>query len=211
MSPSIGLLYLAGSELSKRNEAVLAAVGTPQAPRLLVQPAGSAVTQRRSRRWTMLRSTKRHWLRRAALAVIWAGVWAPMADLAAIAAEVPAPGQSRTIDAIKSRGSIRVGINVALPWLGQSPSTREFFGPAMEIGNEIAKQLGVPLSMSTAASDVIIAGLQANQYDLALAPLFATPRRMEVVDFSIGPSPASAMRCSTTARSDRLRIWIART
>jgi polar amino acid transport system substrate-binding protein len=110
-------------------------------------------------------------------------VWAPLADLPANAAEVPGPGQSRTIDAIKLRGSIRVGINVALPWLGQSPSTREFFGPAMEIGSEIAKQLGVPLSMSTAASDVIIAGLQANQYDLALAPLFATPRRMEVVDF----------------------------
>jgi ABC-type amino acid transport substrate-binding protein len=101
----------------------------------------------------------------------------------ALAAEVPGAGQSRTIDAIKARGTIRVGVNVALPWLGQNPTTSEFFGPAMEIGNAIAKTLGVTLTLSTAASDVIIAGLQANQYDLALAPLFATPKRMEVVDF----------------------------
>jgi ABC-type amino acid transport substrate-binding protein len=102
---------------------------------------------------------------------------------AAQAADVPAKGQSRTIDAIKSAGTMRVGANVALPWLGQNPQNSQFFGPAIEIGEEIAKTLNVKMSISTAASDVIVAGLQANQYDLAIAPLFATPRRMEVVDF----------------------------
>jgi ABC-type amino acid transport substrate-binding protein len=99
------------------------------------------------------------------------------------AVEVPAKGQSRTIDAIKNSGTIRVGANVALPWLGQNPQTREFFGPAIEIGEEISKALNAKMTISTAASDVIVAGLQANQFDLAIAPLFATPRRMEVVDF----------------------------
>jgi ABC-type amino acid transport substrate-binding protein len=102
---------------------------------------------------------------------------------AASAAEVPAKGQSRTVDAIKSSGTIRVGANVALPWLGQNPQTREFYGPAIEIGEEIAKALNAKMTLSTAASDVIVAGLQANQFDLAIAPLFATPKRMEVVDF----------------------------
>ena len=109
--------------------------------------------------------------------LVWAGL--PTAE----AAEVPAKGQSRTIDRIRDSGTMRVGINVALPWLGQSPQTREFFGPAMEVGEVISKALGVKMALSTAASDVLIAGLQANQYDLALAPLFATPRRVEVVDF----------------------------
>jgi len=99
------------------------------------------------------------------------------------AVDVPAKGQSRTIDRIRDSGTMRIGINVALPWLGQHPQTREFFGPSMEITARIAQTLGVKTAISTAASDVIIAGLQANQYDLALAPLFATPRRMEVVDF----------------------------
>ncbi len=99
------------------------------------------------------------------------------------AADVPAKGQSRTIDAIKASGTMRVGINVALPWLGQNPQTRAFYGPAIEIGDEIAKALGVKMELTTAASDVLVAGLQADQYDLAIAPLFATPRRVEVVDF----------------------------
>lgn len=101
----------------------------------------------------------------------------------AAAAEVPAKGKSPTIDKIRDSGTMRVGINVALPWLGQNPQTREFYGPAMELTNKIAKTLGVKVQLSTAASDVIIAGLQAGQYDIAMAPLFATPRRMEVINF----------------------------
>lgn len=116
-----------------------------------------------------------------ALAAI--GIAAAVVLPAAEAAEPPAKGQSKIVDRIRDSGNVRVGINVALPWLGQNPQSREFFGPAMEIGDRIAKALGVKMTLSTAASDVIIAGLQANQYDLALAPLFATPRRMEVVDF----------------------------
>ena len=32
--------------------------------------------------------------------------------------------------------------------------------------------------------DVIVAGLQAHQFELAIAPLFATPKRMAVIDFA---------------------------
>jgi len=108
-----------------------------------------------------------------------AGAWA----MPASAADVPAKGKSPVIDRMRDSGTMRIGINVALPWLGQNPQTREFFGPAMELAERISKTLGVKMEISTAGSDVIIAGLQANQYDLALAPLFATPRRMEVVQF----------------------------
>jgi polar amino acid transport system substrate-binding protein len=103
--------------------------------------------------------------------------------LRAGAVDVPPPGQSPTIDRIKSSGVLRAGINVALPWLGQNPDTREFFGPSLDIGKQIADQLGVKLELTTSASDVIIAGLQANQFDLAIAPLFATEKRRAVVDF----------------------------
>ncbi|MEO8305200.1 MAG: transporter substrate-binding domain-containing protein [Betaproteobacteria bacterium] len=99
------------------------------------------------------------------------------------AAEVPPKGKSPTIDRIKQSGTLRAGINVALPWLGQNPTTREFFGPSMDLGKKIADSLGVKLELTTSASDVIVAGLQANQFDLAIAPLFATPKRREVVEF----------------------------
>jgi polar amino acid transport system substrate-binding protein len=99
------------------------------------------------------------------------------------AVDVPTKGQSPTIDRIQGSGTLRAGINVALPWLGQNPTTREFFGPSLDIGKRIADKLGVKMELTTSASDVIIAGLQANQFDLAIAPLFATEKRRAVVDF----------------------------
>jgi len=126
--------------------------------------------------------TKRRAWHYVIVAMAAVGVYATSAAPAA-AIEPPPKGKSPIIDRIRDSGTMRVGINVALPWLGQNPQTREFFGPAMELTDRIAKSLGVKVQLSTAASDVIIAGLQANQYDLAMAPLFATPRRMEVVNF----------------------------
>lgn len=126
--------------------------------------------------------TKRMACRFVIAAMAAVGAYA-IATAPATAVEPPAKGKSPIIDRIRDSGTMRVGINVALPWLGQNPQTREFFGPAMELTDRIAKSLGVKVQLNTAASDVIIAGLQANQYDLALAPLFATPRRMEVVNF----------------------------
>ncbi len=123
-------------------------------------------------------------LRRCGVTLLLAGVaGALLLPGLGAAADMPATGASRTIDRVKEAGVLRAGINVALPWLGQNPTSREFFGPSMEIGKHIAELLGVKLELTTSASDVIVAGLQANQFDLAIAPLFATDKRREVVDF----------------------------
>lgn len=95
----------------------------------------------------------------------------------------PAPGESAIVDAIKGRGKLRAGVAVALPVIGQDPKTGEYFGPAIEIGKWIAEGLGVELELVESNWDVIIAGLQANKFDVAIAGLYATPARKEVVDF----------------------------
>jgi polar amino acid transport system substrate-binding protein len=97
--------------------------------------------------------------------------------------EAPARGKSKTIDRIRESGKLRAGTQVALPWLGQNPKTGQFFGPSIELAERIAQILGVELKLVTAGWDVMIAGLQANQYDITIAPLFATAKRREVVDF----------------------------
>jgi polar amino acid transport system substrate-binding protein len=102
---------------------------------------------------------------------------------AAIAADPPAPGASATIDAIKQRGELRAGVAVALPWLGFDPSTNNYFGASYDLGKAIAEQLGVKLTLVGSGWDVIVAGIQGNQFDLILAPLLATEKRMAVVDF----------------------------
>lgn len=106
-----------------------------------------------------------------------------VADAFAGTVAVPAKGKSKIIDRVQESGTLRAGVNVALPWLGQDPSTGNFFGPCIDIGNRIASLLKVKLDMKTSASDVLVAGLQADQFDLAIAPLFATEKRQQVIDF----------------------------
>lgn len=107
----------------------------------------------------------------------------PAPALAAASIVVPAKGQSPTIDKIKASGTLRGGIAVAPPWLAQNPKTSEYFGPAIAVGQRVAKLLGVKLQIIPSGWDTIIAGLQAQQFELALAPLFATAKRKAVVDF----------------------------
>ena len=103
----------------------------------------------------------------------------------AIAGEimVPMEGKSALVDQIKENGEMKVGVAIAPPWLGQDPNTGQYFGAAFEIGQRIAMELGVEITPVSSGWDVIIAGIQGNQFELAIAPLFATPKRREVVDF----------------------------
>ncbi len=103
----------------------------------------------------------------------------------AIAGEimVPEAGKSVLVDQIKENGELRVGVAIAPPWLGQDPNTGQYFGPAFEIGQRVAMELGVNLTPISSGWDVIIAGIQGNQFELAIAPLFATEKRRKVVDF----------------------------
>jgi polar amino acid transport system substrate-binding protein len=103
--------------------------------------------------------------------------------VSAQSAESPAKGQSATIDRIRASGTLRAGAATALPWLGQNPGTHEFFGPSVEMGKELADRLGVKLELIPAGYDTIIAGLQANQFDITIAALSATEKRKQVVDF----------------------------
>ena len=100
------------------------------------------------------------------------------------AQQIPAAGQSPTIDKIKKDGKLRAGVAVAWPWLGQDPKTGKYVGAAADLGERIAQTLGVQIEYVPSGWDVIVAGLQAHQFELALAPLFATPKRMAVIDFA---------------------------
>jgi polar amino acid transport system substrate-binding protein len=100
------------------------------------------------------------------------------------AQEVPAPGQSPTIDSIKAAGKLRAGVAIAWPWLGQDPNSGKYIGAAADLGERIAQTLGVQIEYVPSGWDVIVAGLQAHQFELALAPLFASPKRMAVIDFA---------------------------
>ncbi len=100
-----------------------------------------------------------------------------------VAIEVPAEGESPTIDKIRANGKLRAGVAVTPPWLLQDPSTKEYYGPTIDLIERIGDELGVPVEYVDSGWDVLIAGLQSDKFDLTAAPMFATPARMEVIDF----------------------------
>jgi polar amino acid transport system substrate-binding protein len=109
---------------------------------------------------------------------------AALSATSSYAQQIPATGQSPTIDKIKKDGKLRAGVAIAWPWLGQDPKSGKYIGAAADLGERMAKTLGVELEYVPSGWDVIIAGLQAHQFELALSPLFATPKRMAVIDFA---------------------------
>lgn len=102
-----------------------------------------------------------------------------------LAAEVPAPGTSPRIDAIKQAGVLKVAVIHNTPWLVENTtgSGEPWSGPAWILANEVADQLGVRLETVPVSNETKIPVLAANQVDISIAPLAESPERLEVVDF----------------------------
>ena len=103
----------------------------------------------------------------------------------AFAVDVPAPGTSPRIDAIKAAGALRVGVLANTPWLVEntSGSGEPFDGPAWLLAKEYASRLGVTLQPVPVSHETKVPVLAANQVDMSITPLAETPERLKVVDF----------------------------
>lgn len=97
---------------------------------------------------------------------------------------VPEAGENSIIDKIKDQGTLKVGVTILPPWVIQKPKTGEYIGSATVVARAAAKSLGVDLQYVEATWDTIIAGLIANKYVIAAAPLFETPSRAKVINFA---------------------------
>jgi polar amino acid transport system substrate-binding protein len=105
----------------------------------------------------------------------------------AIAADVPAPGESAKVDAIKERGVLKVAAIGEFPWLPEntSGSGPQFSGPAWVLAEEYAKRLGVELEVVPVSHETKVPILATGEADISIAPLSVTPKRQEVVNFVV--------------------------
>ena len=103
---------------------------------------------------------------------------------------VPAPSATAeelsTWDAIKKRGSIRIGVTNVQPWFWKDPQTGKWTGFCIFIADKIAETMGVKLEMVETTWGNAIAALLANQIDVMFM-LDATPERALAVDFTFHP------------------------
>lgn len=116
--------------------------------------------------------------RRQSLQLLIAGSIA--AGMAPRMAGAQAPSR---LEDIKKRGTLRVGWAVWLPYLYRDPSTREIVGVAIDIYKAMADDLKVKLELVEDNWSTLIAGLQANKFDLT-ALMAITAERQKAVWFS---------------------------
>jgi len=121
-----------------------------------------------------------------ALACVFAGALAIAPALAA-PTDVPAPGTSKTVDAIKKNGVLRAAAIGEFPWLPENTtgSGPQFSGPAWVLAEEYAKRLGVKLEIVPVSHETKVPILAAGGADISIAPLSVTPKRLEVVNFVV--------------------------
>lgn len=112
--------------------------------------------------------------------------WLALVSTAASASpdEIPAPGTSPRIDAIRRRGHLRVAVLNEYPWLLRNPpgEAEPFHGPGWVVAQALASRLGVPIETVPVDFGAKIAVLGKDQADITVAPLLATPGRDATVD-----------------------------
>ncbi len=93
------------------------------------------------------------------------------------------PAYARNLDQIISSGELRVGYIVTPPNAIKDPASGKLSGFDVDAIREIAKQMGLKTSLTETDWGTFAAGLQADQFDVSIAPTFATIKRSMAVLF----------------------------
>jgi polar amino acid transport system substrate-binding protein len=111
------------------------------------------------------------------------------AALAVAAPVAPALAQAaggNTLQAIRDRGELRIGVAPGEPWFFRDQRSNEWHGIGWGVGVALAREMGVRTVPVETTWGNAVAGLQANQFDVMFV-LDATPQRALAVDFPVQP------------------------
>jgi polar amino acid transport system substrate-binding protein len=92
-----------------------------------------------------------------------------------------------TLDEIKKRGTLRVGVTQAPPWYSKDPKNGEWSsGLGVSMGKAMATALGAKFEPVEVTWGTAVAALQGNKIDI-MYMIDATPERAQAVDFPQTP------------------------
>ncbi len=121
-------------------------------------------------------------LRRLAMAVLAAV--ALLAPFAASAQDARAAlSSSSTLEEIKRRGTLRVGLSTFVPWAFRARNG-EIIGYEVDVARKLAEDMSVRLELVPTAWDGIIPALLAGQFDYIIGGMTITPARNLTVNFT---------------------------
>ncbi|MEP5728518.1 MAG: transporter substrate-binding domain-containing protein [Sulfitobacter sp.] len=114
-----------------------------------------------------------------------------LAAAAAVALALPASAQnasqalaaSSVIETIKQDGVIRIGLSIFRPW-SMRDLDGELVGFELDVGRELAKDMGVEVEFVPTSWDGIIPALVSGKFDVIISGMTITPQRNLTVAFS---------------------------
>ncbi|NGO51914.1 amino acid ABC transporter substrate-binding protein [Allomesorhizobium camelthorni] len=114
------------------------------------------------------------------------------------------PGNAgANLDAIKAAGVLKIGTEGTYAPFTYHDQSGKLVGFDVEIGEEIAKRLGVKAEFLEGKWDGLIAGLDANRYDAVINQVGITEERKAKYDFS---DPYIASKAALIVREDNAEI-----
>lgn len=87
------------------------------------------------------------------------------------------------IETIKKRGVIKIGLSLFRPW-SMRDLDGELVGFELDVGRELAKDMGVEVEFIPTAWDGIIPALLSGKFDVIISGMSITPQRNLTVNFS---------------------------
>lgn len=102
---------------------------------------------------------------------------------AALLALTAVTAEARSLEEIKKSGKIVAASEGAFPPFNMFEG-KQLVGFEIDVGNEIAKRLGLQIEWKSLAFDALLAGLQQDRWDMVLASFGVTPERQKAVDFT---------------------------
>lgn len=141
-------------------------------------------------------------MRRVLSMVLLAAAAAAWVTPRAETAEPPGVGAAAdTVDGIRQRGTLRVGVALFEPWTIRSEDG-ELTGFEVDVANRIAQDMGVTPKLQVYDWDKIIDALERGEIDLIAAGMAITPARALRVAFS-APYADSGVSIATHTESTR--------
>jgi cystine transport system substrate-binding protein len=109
-----------------------------------------------------------------------------------VAACVPAQGAD-LLDAVKARGTLRVGMEDSYPPFNfPDPKTGQMTGYDVDVARLLGARLGLKVELVTSEWSTIFAGLNSGKYDVIVSQVAITPKRQQALDFSAPYTYSSA-------------------
>ena len=95
----------------------------------------------------------------------------------------PYVNNKETLQKIRTRGTMRVGISVFVPWAMHNQGN-ELIGYEVDVAKKLAKDIGVEVEFVETSWASIITGLLKEEYDIIISGLSLTPERALLINFS---------------------------